>query len=233
MNFFCEVENKGVQFTDLKDLQSNDQGMTNLFFVQLVLLLMASAVQLHFIQCPFPNQIQFGLEKLHPKIAYNFPNQFQFGLERKKLILQDADSKPNSDWFGKFWWPLSMSWKFQTKFSLVWKNHWLLTLLTITHHTHHTPSSSAGGFINYFSKSYIITSPGGCIEPIALTKMTSWSAPASASDGLAHQQLRPQLLCPLIGRLRRSFALHFHWSCRWNLQLSNTHEDHFDRAKLL
>ena len=61
-----------------------------------------SALQLDFIQCPFPNQIQFGLEKLHPKIAYDFPNQFQFGLERKKLILQDADSKPNSDWFGKF-----------------------------------------------------------------------------------------------------------------------------------
>ena len=81
-------------------------------------------MQLHFIQCPFPNQIQFGLETLHPKIAYNFPNQFQFGLERKKLILQDADSKPNSDWFGKFWWPLSMSWKFQTQFTLVWKNHW-------------------------------------------------------------------------------------------------------------
>ena len=28
---------------------------------------------------------------------------------KKKLILQDTDSKPNSDWFGKFWWPLSMS----------------------------------------------------------------------------------------------------------------------------
>ena len=28
VNFFCEVENKGVQFTDLKDLQSNGQGMT-------------------------------------------------------------------------------------------------------------------------------------------------------------------------------------------------------------
>ena len=64
--------------------------------------LLMCAVPLHFIQCPFPNQIQFGLEKLHPKIAYDFPNQFQFGLERKKLILQDADSKPNSDWFGKF-----------------------------------------------------------------------------------------------------------------------------------
>ena len=84
------------------------------------------ALGLHFIQCPFPNQIQFGSEKLHPKIAHDFPNQFQFGLERNKLILQHAYSKPNSDWFGKFWWPLSMSWKFQTKFSLVWKNHWLL-----------------------------------------------------------------------------------------------------------
>ena len=84
------------------------------------------AVWLDFIQCTFPNQIQFGLEKLRPKITYDFPNQFQFGLEWKKLILQDADSKPNSDWFRKFWWPLSMSWKFQTKFSLVWKNHWLL-----------------------------------------------------------------------------------------------------------
>ena len=49
VNFFCEVENKGVQFTDLKDLQSNDQGMTNLFFVQLVLLLMASAVQVQIV----------------------------------------------------------------------------------------------------------------------------------------------------------------------------------------
>ena len=85
------------------------------------------AVQLDFIQCPFPNQIQFGLEKIHPKNASDFPNQFQFGLERKNGILQDADSKPNSDWFGKNWWPLSTSWKFQTKFSLVWNNHWLLS----------------------------------------------------------------------------------------------------------
>ena len=85
------------------------------------------ALQLDFIQCPFPNQIQFGLEKIHPKNASDFPNQFQFGLERKNGILQDADSKPNSDWFGKNWWPLSTSWKFQTKFSLVWKNHWLLS----------------------------------------------------------------------------------------------------------
>ena len=79
------------------------------------------------MQCPFPNQIQFGLEKIHPKNASDFPNQFQFGLERKNGILQDADSKPNSDWFGKNWWPLSTSWKFQTKFSLVWKNHWVLS----------------------------------------------------------------------------------------------------------
>ena len=42
------------------------------------------AVQLHFIQCPFPNQIQFGLEKLHPKNAKDFTNQFQFDLETKK-----------------------------------------------------------------------------------------------------------------------------------------------------
>ena len=49
-----------------------------------IVALKPNAVPLHFIQCPFPNQIQFGLEKLHPKIAYNFPNQFQFGLERKK-----------------------------------------------------------------------------------------------------------------------------------------------------
>ena len=60
------------------------------------------AEQLHFIQCFFPNQIQFGLEKLSPENALDFPNQLQFGLERKKFILQDADSKPNSDWFGNF-----------------------------------------------------------------------------------------------------------------------------------
>ena len=36
------------------------------------------------------------------KIGYDFPNQFQFDLEREKFILQDADFKPNSDWFGKF-----------------------------------------------------------------------------------------------------------------------------------
>ena len=69
-------------------------------FLKIVRAKLLPAVQLHFIQCPFPNQIQFGLEKLHPKITYHFPNQFQFGLERKKMILQDADSKPNSDWFG-------------------------------------------------------------------------------------------------------------------------------------
>ena len=58
------------------------------------------AVQLHFIQCPFPNQIQFGLEKLHQKIAYDFPNQFHFGLEKKI----DFASR-----------------RIQTKFGLVWK----------------------------------------------------------------------------------------------------------------
>ena len=57
---------------------------------------------LHGSYISFSVQTGFGLEKLNPKIAYNFPNQFQFGLERKKMILQNADSKPNSDWFGKF-----------------------------------------------------------------------------------------------------------------------------------
>ena len=46
-----------------------------------------------------PNPVWFG--KVMPKNCVRFPNQFQFDLERKKLILQDADSKPNSDWFGK------------------------------------------------------------------------------------------------------------------------------------
>ena len=55
---------------------------------------------LDFIQCPFPNQIQFGLEKIHPKNASDFPNQFQFGLEKNPQII------------GKL---------FQTKSSLVWK----------------------------------------------------------------------------------------------------------------
>merc|ERR1711994_678366 len=67
------------------------------------------AVWLHFIQCPFPNQIQFGLEKLHPKIAYNFSNQFQFGLERKKIDFTRRN--------------------FQTKFRLVWKI--LMTIINV------------------------------------------------------------------------------------------------------
>merc|ERR1712218_450445 len=61
-----------------------------------------TALQLHFIQCPFPNQIQFGLEKLHPKIAYDFPNQIQIGLENFDDHCQcPENSKPNSVWFGK------------------------------------------------------------------------------------------------------------------------------------
>ena len=76
----------------------------------------------HSVSFSKPNPVWFG--KVTLKNCVRFPNQFQFGLERKKLILKDADSKTNSDWFGKFWWPLSMSWKFQTKFSLVWKNYW-------------------------------------------------------------------------------------------------------------
>ena len=61
---------------------------------------LSTAVQLHFILCPFPNQFQFGLEKnskfwrlvfqtnsslVWKKITIltiRFPNQFQFGLEK-------------------------------------------------------------------------------------------------------------------------------------------------------
>ena len=61
-----------------------------------------SALQLHFIKCPFPNQIQIGLEKnlqiieehfqTKPSLVWkiivsNFegkiPNQIQFGLGKK------------------------------------------------------------------------------------------------------------------------------------------------------
>ena len=48
-----------------------------------------------------------------------------------------------------------------------------LTIDNVDDNASYTSSSSAGGFINYFSKSYIITLPGGCIDLVALTKMTS------------------------------------------------------------
>ena len=59
-----------------------------------------TAATFHSVSFSKPNPVWFG--KVTPKNAYNFPNQLQFGLERKKMILEDADSKPNSDWFGKF-----------------------------------------------------------------------------------------------------------------------------------
>ena len=71
------------------------------------------ALQLHFIQCPFPNRFQFGSEK-NPKylrtfsepipvrfgifgmdFLITFPNRFQFGLE-KIFEIVIAFSEPNS-----------------------------------------------------------------------------------------------------------------------------------------
>ena len=100
----CNALSIAIQSNKLNYIVMHCIALRLYFIVMLhgALRLKCIEVQLHFIQCPFPNQNQFGLEKLHPKIAYDFPNQFQFGLEREKLILQDADSKPNSDWFGKF-----------------------------------------------------------------------------------------------------------------------------------
>ena len=66
-------------------------------------------LQQHFIQQPFPNQIEFGLEKLRPTNPWNFPNLFQIGLKRKK-----------NDFEGL---------RFQTKFRLVWKI--LMTIVNV------------------------------------------------------------------------------------------------------
>ena len=59
-----------------------------------------TAATFHSVPFSKPNPVWFGKDT--PKNCVGFPNQFQFGLERRKLILKDADSKPNSDWFGKF-----------------------------------------------------------------------------------------------------------------------------------
>ena len=63
---------------------------------------LGGAVTLDFIQCPFPNQIQFGLEKLRQKLCTIFQTNSTLVWKEKKMILQDADSKPNSDRFGNF-----------------------------------------------------------------------------------------------------------------------------------
>ena len=52
-------------------------------FVSLVQFSRLCALLLHFIQCPFPNQIQFGLEKLHPKMRKIFQTNSSLVLERK------------------------------------------------------------------------------------------------------------------------------------------------------
>ena len=66
-------------------------------------------VQLHFIQCPFPNQIQFSLEKDTPKNCIRF-------------------SKPIPVWFGKKKIVFARR-RFQTKFRLVWKI--LMTIVNV------------------------------------------------------------------------------------------------------
>ena len=65
-----------------------------------------------------PNPVWFG--KVTPKKCFWFSKPIPLWFGKKKI---DTDSKPNSDWFGTIWWPLSMSWKIQTKFSLVGKSH--------------------------------------------------------------------------------------------------------------
>ena len=65
------------------------------------------AVQLDFIQCPFPNQIQFG--KVTPKNCVQF-------------------SKPIPVWFGKKETDFARR-RFQTKFRLVWKI--LMTIVNV------------------------------------------------------------------------------------------------------
>ena len=69
---------------------------------------MVAAVMLHLIQCPFLNQIQFGLEKLHPILC---------------MI-----SKPIPVWFGKKKIDFERR-RFQTKFRLVWKI--LMTIVNV------------------------------------------------------------------------------------------------------
>ena len=79
------------------------------------------AVQLHFIQCPFPNQTQFGLGNYLRKIDKYF--QTKSGLVWK-IIMSNFDGN-------KFQTKSSLVWeknvdncrqqKFQTNSSLVWK----------------------------------------------------------------------------------------------------------------
>ena len=86
-------------------------------------MIQCSAVQLHFIQCPFPNQIQFGLEKNLQKVDANFQTKSSLVWKLIVLILWDKNSKPNPVWFGKKWWNFRRK-KFQIKFRLVWNFFW-------------------------------------------------------------------------------------------------------------
>ena len=89
-----------------KSLKKNTKNTQNAKIAKLH----CSALQLHFIQCPFPNQIQFGLENYCVKFGGKLiPNQIQFGLEKNPQII------------GKL---------FQTKSSLVWKIITFLQMLT-------------------------------------------------------------------------------------------------------
>ena len=68
-----------------------------------------SAVQLHFIQCPFPNRFQFGSEKSSSKFPSSFPNRIQFGSEEKLAIFQQTKI-PNRFQFGSDFF-LTKTWK--------------------------------------------------------------------------------------------------------------------------
>ena len=92
-----------------------------------IYILLRSSATFHSVSFSKPTLVWFGTVTPQ-KLLTIFQTNSSLVWKEKKMILQDADSKPNSDWFGKFWWSLSMSWKFQTKFSLVWKNHWLLPM---------------------------------------------------------------------------------------------------------
>ena len=64
------------------------------------MMIQDSALQLHFIQCPFPNQIKFGLENYLQKIDKYFQTKYSLVW---KIIMSNFEGN-----------------KFQTKFSLVW-----------------------------------------------------------------------------------------------------------------
>ena len=58
------------------------------------------AATFHSVSFSKPNPVWFG--KVTPKNCVQFSKPIPVWFEKKKMILQDADSKPNSDWFGNF-----------------------------------------------------------------------------------------------------------------------------------